>query len=72
MKNFWYYPTTNENCDSNNNNNTKNKITNDANGENILHSEITEVVLIYCNIVNNNYQQDSKVLYAFIPDKSFN
>ena len=25
----------------------------------------------YCNIVNNNYQQDSRVLYTFIPDKSF-
>ena len=77
MKNFWYYPTTNKNSDSNNsnsnnNNNTKNKITNDANGENILHSEITEVVLIHCNIVNNNYQQDSRVLYTFIPDKSLN
>ena len=59
MKNFWYYPTTSINSDSNNNNNnTKNKKTVDANGENVLHSEITEVVLIHCNTVNNNYQQD--------------
>ena len=35
------------------------------------HLEITEVVLVYCNIVNNNYQQDSRVLYTFIPNKSF-
>ena len=33
--------------------------------------EITEVVLIYCNIVNNDYQQDSRVLYTFVPNKSF-
>ena len=35
------------------------------------HLEITEVVLVHCNIVNNNYQQDSRVLYTFIPNKSF-
>ena len=39
---------------------TKNKITKDKNGQNILHLEITEVV--HCNIVNNDYQQDSRVL----------
>ena len=33
--------------------------------------EITEVVLVHCNIVNNNYQQDSRVLYTFVPNKSF-
>ena len=51
--------------------NTKSKITKDKNGENVPHLEITEVVLIHCNIVNNNYQQDSKVLYIFVPNKSF-
>ena len=35
------------------------------------HSEITEVVLIHCNIVNNNYQQDSRALCTFAPNKSF-
>ena len=35
------------------------------------HSEITEVVLVHCNIVNNDYQQDSRVLYTFIPNKAF-
>ena len=34
------------------------------------HSEITEVVLLHCNIVNNDYQQDSRVLYKFVPNKS--
>ena len=33
--------------------------------------EITEVVLVHCNIVNNDYQQDSRVLYMFVPNKLF-
>ena len=41
---------------------TKSKITKDKNGENIPHLEIIKVVLIHCNIVNNDYQQDSRVL----------
>ena len=32
------------------------------------HREITEVVLVRCDIVNNDYQQDSRVLYAFVPN----
>ena len=50
---------------------TENKITEDKNGENVPHLEITEVVLVYCNIVNNDYQQDSRVLYTFVPNKPF-
>ena len=50
---------------------TKNKITKDKNGENVPHLEITEVVLVHCNIVNNDYQQDSKVLYTFVLNKPF-
>ena len=50
---------------------TKNKITKDKNGENVLHLEITEVVLVHCDIINNDYQQDSRVLYTFVPNKSF-
>ena len=50
---------------------TKSKITKNENGENVSHLEITEVLLIHCNIVNNNYQQDSRVLDAFVPNKSF-
>ena len=42
---------------------TKNKITEDKNGENVPHLEINEVVLVHCNIVNNDYQQDTAVLY---------
>ena len=47
------------------------KITKDKNGENLPHLEITEVVLVHCNIVNNDYKQDSKVSYTFVPNKSF-
>ena len=50
---------------------TKNKITKDKNGENVPHLEITEVVLVHCNIVNNDYQQDSRVLYTSVPNKPF-
>ena len=50
---------------------TKNKITKDKNGENVPHLEITEVVLVHCNIVNNDYQHDSRVLYTFVPNKPF-
>ena len=35
------------------------------------HLEITEVVLVHCNIVNNDYQQDSRFLYIFVPNKPF-
>ena len=51
--------------------NTENKINKDKNGENVPHLEITEVVLVHCNIVNNDYQQDSRVLYTFVPNKPF-
>ena len=50
---------------------TKSKITKNENGENVPHLEITEVVLIHCNIVNNDYHQDSRALYTFVPNKSF-
>ena len=50
---------------------TTSKITRDKNGENVPLLEITEVVLIHCNISNNDYQQVSRVLYTFVPNKSF-
>ena len=55
------------------NDNTKNKITKDKKGENVPHLEITEVVLICCNVVNNSYQKKKKsgALYTFVPNKSF-
>ena len=43
---------------------TKSKITKDENDENVPYLEITEVVLIHCNIIKNDYQHDSRVLYA--------
>ena len=50
---------------------TKSKITKDKNSENVPNLEITEVALVQCNIVDNDYQQDSRVLYTFIPNKPF-
>ena len=48
---------------------TENKIIKDKSGENVPHSEITEVVLVHCNIITNDYQQDSRVLYTFVSNK---
>ena len=50
---------------------TENKITKDKNGENVPYLEIKEVVLVHCNLANNDYQQDSRVLYIFVPNKPF-
>ena len=50
---------------------TKSKIRKDKNGENVPYLEIIEVVLVHCNIVNNNYQQNSRVLYTIVPNKLF-
>ena len=50
---------------------TKSKVNKDKNVENVPHLEITEAVLVHCNIVNNDYQQDSRVVYTFVPNKSF-
>ena len=50
---------------------TESKIIKDKNGENVPHLEIVELVLINCNLVNNNYQQNSLILYTFVPNKPF-
>ena len=50
---------------------TKSKITKDKNGENVPHLEIVELVLVHCNLVNNDYQQDSRILYTSVPNKTF-
>ena len=50
---------------------TKNKITENKNDEYVIHLEITEVALVHCNIVNCDYQQGSRVLFTFVPNKSF-
>ena len=49
---------------------TKSKITKDENDENVPHLEITQVILIHCNIGNNDDQENSRVLYTFVPNKS--
>ena len=50
---------------------TKSKITKDKNSENVPHLEIVELVLVHCNLVNNDYKQDSRILYTFVPNKTF-
>ena len=37
----------------------------------MLNLEIVELVLVHCNLVNNEYQQDSRTLYTFVPNKHF-
>ena len=50
---------------------TECKITKDKNGEHMPHSEITELVLVHYNLLNNDHQQDSRILYTFVPNKPF-
>ena len=50
---------------------TESKINKDKNGENVPHLKIVELVLAHCNLVNNDYQQDSRILFTFVPNKSF-
>ena len=50
---------------------TESTTTKDKNGENIPHLEIVELVLVNCNLVNNDYQHDSRILYPFVPNKPF-
>ena len=49
----------------------KKNIIKDKHGENIPHLESTEVALIHCNIVDNDYQLDSRLLNTFFSSKSF-
>ena len=50
---------------------TKSKITKEKDIENVPNLEITKAALVHCNIVNDDHQQDSRVLYTFIPNISF-
>ena len=50
---------------------TKSKITKDKNGKNVPHLEITEVLLVHCNIDSNDLSTRFKILYTFVPNKSF-
>ena len=45
---------------------TESKITKDKNSENLPHSDVVELVSVRCNLVNNDYQQDSRILYTFV------
>ena len=49
----------------------ENKITKDKIGINVPRLEVVELVLVHCNLVNNDYQQDTRILYAFVPNKTF-
>ena len=49
----------------------KSKVTKDKNGKNVLHLEITEILLAHCHILNNDYQQDLRFSYTFVPNKLF-
>ena len=49
---------------------TKNDVTEDKNGEKVPHLKITEKLLVHFHIVNNDYQQDSRVLYTFAPNET--
>ena len=46
-------------------------LTKDKNGENVPRLEVVELVLVHCHLVNNDYQQDSRILYAFATNKTF-
>ena len=50
---------------------TEGKIAKDKNRENVPHLQITELVLVDCNTVDNDYHQDSRVLDTFVPNKPF-
>ena len=50
---------------------TKDTTDADKNSENVPTLENVEVVLVHCNLVNNAYQQHSKVLFTFVPTKQY-
>ena len=50
---------------------TKKVVDKDKNGENVPKLEIVEVILVHCNLVKNDYQHTSKVLFTFVPNKKF-
>ena len=50
---------------------TESKTTKNKNGENVPHLEVVELILVHCNLVNNDYQQDSRVIYTFVPNQTF-
>ena len=49
----------------------KKDVDKDKKGEDVPKLESFEVVLVHCNLVNNSYQQEDKVLFTFVPNKQF-
>ena len=50
---------------------TEQVVAKEKNGENVLRLEMVDVILMHCNVVNNNYLEASKVLFTFVPDTEF-
>ena len=50
---------------------TESKISKGKDSEHVPHLEVVELVIVHCNIINNNYQRDSRILYTFVPNKPF-
>ena len=50
---------------------TRKDVDKDKNSENVPKLECVEVLLVHCNIVKNDYQNSSKVLFSFVPNKQF-
>ena len=50
---------------------TESKISKDKDSEHVPHLDVVELVIVHCNIINNNYQRDSRILYTFVPNKPF-
>ena len=50
---------------------TKKVVDKCKNGENVPKLESVEVVLVHCNLVKNDYQHASKVLFSFVPNKEY-
>ena len=50
---------------------SKKVVDKNKNGELVPRLETVDVVLVHCNLVNNSYQQASKVLFTFVPNKQF-
>ena len=50
---------------------TEQVVAKDKNGEIVLRLEMVDVILMHCNVVNNNYLEASKLLFTFVPDKEF-
>ena len=50
---------------------TKKDVDSDKNSENVPRLESAEAALVHCNLVKNDYQHTSKVLFSFVPNKQF-